>query len=72
MTYYELLNIKNNATIEEIKKAYREKVLLFHPDVNKQPNAENIFISIQGAYKILSDTEKRRKYDATTKYSYFW
>lgn len=64
MTYYELLNIKNNATIEEIKKAYREKVLLFHPDVNKQPNAENIFISIQGAYKILSDTEKRRKYDA--------
>ena len=67
MTYYDLLEIKEDATIEEIKKAYRDKVMLFHPDVNKHPNAPQVFISIQKAYETLSNTDRRKQYDSYLK-----
>ena len=61
--YYKILSINRNATIEEIKKAYRKLALRWHPDVNKNPNAHEMFISINEAYLILSDEEARTKYN---------
>lgn len=59
-----MLGISEESSIDEIKRAYRDKVMLFHPDVNKHADAPKIFISIQKAYEMLSDSEKRRQYDA--------
>ena len=62
-TYYTILGITECATFEEIQKAYRQKALLYHPDKNKSDNAHDIFIKIQKAYEVLSDPERRSKYD---------
>lgn len=61
--YYKILNVSSNATVEEIKKSYRKLALEFHPDKNKSSNAHDIFISINQAYKILSDESLRKEYD---------
>lgn len=61
--YYELLGVKKNASDREIKKAFRKLSLKYHPDKNKDANAENIFREIAEAYTVLSDPEKRKKYD---------
>jgi len=68
--YYKILDVKSDATIEEIKKAYRKLALKCHPDVNKDVNAHNMFIEINEAYLILSDSEARKKYDRAYR-SYF-
>lgn len=60
---YELLGVQKNASDREIKKAFRKLSLQYHPDKNKDPNAENIFREIAEAYTILSDPEKRRRFD---------
>jgi len=60
---YETLEVSQNATADEIKKAYRKLARKYHPDVNKSPEAEEKFKEINGAYEILSDEEKRKKYD---------
>ena len=57
--YYKILNISRNTTIGEIKKAYRKLALQWHPDVNKNPKAHEMFISINEAYLILSDNLSR-------------
>ncbi len=62
--YYDILGIKKTASQEEIKRAYRELALKFHPDRNKTKEAEEKFKEINTAYAVLSDPEKRKTYDA--------
>lgn len=61
--YYKILGVSRTATQEEIKKAYRRLARLYHPDVNKSPEAEAKFKEINEAYEVLSDPEKRAIYD---------
>lgn len=62
--YYKILGIKRDATQEEIKKAYRRLAKKFHPDLNKDdPQAKSRFQEINEANEVLSDPEKRRRYD---------
>jgi curved DNA-binding protein len=62
--YYETLGVKRDATEDEIKKAYRKLARLHHPDVNpNDKTAEEQFKKIGEAYEVLSDKEKRAKYD---------
>lgn len=60
---YETLEVNENATAEEIKKAYRKLARKYHPDVNKDPKAEDKFKEINAAYEVLSDATKKQQYD---------
>lgn len=60
---YETLEVSSSATEAEIKKAYRKLARQYHPDVNKDPGAEDKFKEINAAYEILSDKNKRSQYD---------
>lgn len=61
--YYEVLNVNRGANQEEIKKAYRKLARQYHPDVNKNPDADARFKEINEAYEVLSDQQKRATYD---------
>jgi len=61
--YYETLGISRNADDTEIKKAYRNLARKFHPDICKDPGAEEKFKKINEAYSVLSDEQKKRQYD---------
>ncbi len=62
--YYKILGVKPDATLDEIKKAYRRLALQYHPDKNPgDKKAEEKFKDIAEAYDVLSDPEKRKKYD---------
>lgn len=61
--YYKILGIQTGANEDEIKKAYRKMALKYHPDKNKDPNAEEKFKEIAEAYDVLSDPKKRAVYD---------
>ena len=56
---YSILGVAHNASDEEIKKAYRRLVKKYHPDVNKNPGAEEKFKEIQNAYDTIMDAKKR-------------
>jgi curved DNA-binding protein len=61
--YYEILGVQRTATQDELKQAYRKLARKFHPDVSKNPDAEERFKELGEAYAVLKDTEKRAAYD---------
>ncbi len=61
--YYDLLNVSRDANPETLKRAYRRLARQYHPDVNKESGAEERFKEIGRAYEVLSDPEKRSRYD---------
>ncbi len=62
--YYETLGVKKDATQTEIKSAYRKLAKKFHPDVNKTAEASEKFKDINEAFEVLSDKDKRKRYDS--------
>jgi len=60
---YETLGVSENASADEIKKAYRKLARKYHPDINKEESAVEKFKEINAAYEVLSDTKKKSQYD---------
>ena len=69
MNYYEILGLKENCSQKSIKKRYKKLALKFHPDKNS--GHEEKFKNIALAYEVLSDNEKRKKYDNNFPLDYF-
>ncbi|STX30199.1 curved DNA binding protein DnaJ [Legionella beliardensis] len=67
--YYKIMGLERDVNQEEIKRAYRKLARKYHPDVSKEPNAENKFKELGEAYDVLKDPEKRAKYD---QYGQYW
>ncbi len=61
--YYEIMGVSRDATQDEIKRAYRKLARKYHPDVSKEPDAEEKFKQLGEAYEVLKDPEKRAAYD---------
>src|SRR3990172_11825365 len=61
--YYGVLGVERNVTDAEIKKAFRKLAQTWHPDVNTDPAAQERFKEINEAYQVLSDPERRQRYD---------
>lgn len=61
--YYDVLGVSKNADEKEIKSAFRKLAKQYHPDINKEPGAEEKFKEIGEAYAVLSDPEKKKQYD---------
>src|SRR5437588_2229656 len=61
--YYQTLGVSRTASAEEIQRAYRKLARQYHPDVSKKPEAEKRFKEINEANEVLSDPDKRKRYD---------
>ncbi len=61
--HYATLGLRSDATLADIKKAFRQQASLHHPDRNAAANAAARFRAVQEAYEVLSDTAKRQAYD---------
>lgn len=61
--YYEALEVPREASADDIRRAYRRLARKYHPDINKEPGAEDRFKRISEAYEVLRDDEKRAQYD---------
>ena len=64
-SYYEILNVREDATPEEITSSYRRLAKVLHPDVCPSPEAENLFKVVNEAYQVLRDPKKREDYDVS-------
>ena len=62
--FYDALGVSRTASADEIQRAYRKLARTYHPDVNKEPGAEDRFKEVSEAYDVLSDPETRKRYDA--------
>ena len=62
--YYAVLGVDRGASQDDIQRAFRKKARLYHPDVSKEPDAEETFKKVNEAYEVLKDPERRRRYDA--------
>jgi curved DNA-binding protein len=67
--YYAILGVDRGASADDIKKAYRKLARKYHPDVSKEPNAEEKFKEMAEAYETLKDPEKRAAYDQLGRYA---
>src|SRR5437773_2184865 len=67
--YYAILGVDRGASADDIKKAYRRLARKYHPDVSKEPNAEEKFKEMAEAYETLKDPEKRAAYDQLGRYT---
>lgn len=74
--YYEIMEVTSNASFDEIKQAYHRLARKFHPDISKEPDAEQRFKEINEAYEVLKDPQKRAAYNSSFKlilpYTYAW
>lgn len=71
--YYKVLGVKEDATAEQIKKAYKDLALKYHPDKNPDdPEAESKFKEVGEAYEVLSDPRKRQQYDTKGSMGFEW
>lgn len=61
--YYKILGVARDASEDDIRRAYRKKARKYHPDVSKEPDAEERFKEVGEAYEVLKDAEKRKAYD---------
>src|SRR5512136_537093 len=61
--YYEILGVARDSSEKDLKGAYRKLAMKYHPDRSSEPDAEERFKEISEAYAVLSDSEKRQKYD---------
>src|SRR5918992_3726214 len=61
--YYDALGVSRTASTEELQRAYRKLAREYHPDVNRDPGAEERFKEISEAYSVLSDPDTRKRYD---------
>src|SRR3990167_10612989 len=62
--YYKILGVSRSANADDIKKSYRKLARKYHPDVSKEPNAEEKFKQVKEAYEVLKDPKKHKAYDA--------
>jgi len=62
--YYKVLGVERDASLDDIKKAYRKMALKYHPDKNPDPSAADTFKQVAEAYEVLSNEEKRQEYDS--------
>lgn len=69
--FYKILGVERNATVSQIKLAYRKKAKLYHPDVNASASAHDFFTVLNTANDTLCDEKKRRRYDLKLDYEQF-
>lgn len=65
--YYKILEVSEDSLLDDIKKSYRLLCMKWHPDRNKEPQAESKFKTINEAYETLGDEDKRKQYDINRK-----